>query len=173
MVTQQVPLRTEKTPMAKRIFANPFSEFRHEMDDLFDKFFATRPAFDFRLPLSKDFTKSLTSEKGMIVPDIDIHESKDKFWLRAELPGLSAKDVDLTLQDGVLTLTGEKKVDWEKKEDNIHVMECRYGTFQRSFTLPIWVDPSKVSAKFTNGVLTVTMPKVAEKRSPQKQIKIN
>ncbi len=172
MTTHDVPVRKDKTPTPPR-YANPFSAFRHERDDLFDKFFASRPAFDFRIPWTEDLSKSLTAKKGMMVPEIDIHETKDTIWLKAELPGLTEKDIDLTLKDGVLTLQGEKRFDWDKKDDNIHVMECRYGTFNRVFTLPSSVDEGKITAKFKNGVLTVTMPKTYSKTSKEKVIKIN
>lgn len=172
MKTTEVPVRTDKT-MTHPKYANPFSAFRHEMDDLFDKFFASRPAFDFRLPLVEEYTKALSSKKGMIVPDIDIHETKDAIWLRSELPGLTVKDVEITLKDGVLTIYGEKRYEWDKKDDTIHVMECRYGTFQRSFTLPFSVDDTKIKANFKDGVLEVFMPKVEGKKTFEKKIKIN
>ncbi len=172
MTTYEVPVQKNKTPTTPR-YANPFSAFRHEMDDLFDKFFASRPAFDFRVPWTEDLSRSLTSKKGMMVPEIDIYETKDTIWLKAELPGLTDKDIELTIKDGVLTLQGEKHFDWEKKDDNIHVMECRYGTFHRVFTLPGSVDVENITAKFTNGILRVTMPKTVNKKSKEKVIRIN
>ena len=172
MATNNVLVRTNQEP-SKVKYANPFSAFRHEMDGLFDTFFSSRPAFDFRLPLSEDFPKSLKSKKCMIVPEIDIFESKKNITLKAELPGLSKDAVELTVRDGILTLQGEKKFEWKEKEDNIHVMECRYGTFQRSFTPPSSVDQNTIKAKFNNGVLTVFMPKLEKHETSKKSIRIN
>lgn len=172
MTTHEIPVQQDKTPTAPR-YANPFSAFRHEMDDLFDKFFASRPAFDFRVPWNQDLSRSLASKKGMMVPEIDIFETKNDIRLKAELPGLTAKDIELSLKDGILTLQGEKRLDWEKKEDNIHVMECRYGTFHRVFTLPGSVDVDKITARFSNGILNVTLPKAVNKTSKEKVIQIN
>jgi len=172
MTTHQTPQTSEKNPVAHR-FANPFSEFRHEMDGLFDRFFSARPAFDFRFPVRESFDTLETPKIGLMVPEIDIHESKKNIKLRAELPGLDKDDIKLTLQEGILTLKGEKKFEKESDVDNIPVVECRYGKFERSFTLPSSVDQSQIKAKFRNGVLTIWLPKLAEKEWPEKQIQIS
>ncbi|MEE8258517.1 MAG: Hsp20/alpha crystallin family protein [Sphingomonadales bacterium] len=171
MATHLTPQTSEKNPVPHR-FANPFSEFRHEMDGLFDRFFSARPAFNFRLPVRESFSTLTTSKAEMMIPEIDIHESKKNIKLRAELPGLEKDDIDLILQEGILTLRGEKKFEQESEEDNIPVVECRYGKFERTFTLPSSVDQSKLKAKFRNGVLTIVVPKLAEKEWPEKHIQI-
>lgn len=172
MPTILTPETNEKTPVPHK-FANPFSEFRHEMDGLFDRFFSARPAFDFRLPVTESFSTLTTSKAGMMVPELDIHESKKNIKLRAELPGMERDNIGLTLQEGVLTLQGEKKFEQESDEENIPVVECRYGKFERSFTLPSSVDESQITAKFKDGVLIILLPKLAEKKWPEKQIQIS
>jgi HSP20 family protein len=168
----QVHTSTDKGPVARK-FANPFSQFRNEMDTLFDKFFSSRPAFDFRLPVTESFSTMTAPVTGMFVPEIDIYESKKGITLRAELPGLSVEDVKLALREGVLTLEGEKAFEQTADDENIPVVECRYGKFQRFFTLPGSVDQDSIKAKFKNGVLTVFMPKLYEKKWPEKRIAIS
>ncbi len=101
------------------------------------------------------------------MPAIEIAENNEELLLTAELPGLDAKDVQLTIEDDVLTLRGEKvqeKKDLGEKAANMkfHVFERFYGAFTRSFTLPRAVDPTKIVAEFNKGVLTVRMPKTAQ-----------
>ena len=172
MAAHQTPKTNEKNPVAHP-FANPFSEFRQEMDGLFDRFFSARPAFDFRFPVRESFDTLETPRIGLIIPEIDIHESKKNIKLRAELPGMEKDDIKLTLQEGIITLKGEKKFEQEYDEDNAHVVECRYGKFERTFTLPSSVDQSQIRATFRNGVLTIWLPKLPEKKWPEKQIQIS
>jgi len=171
MATQTPPVRSEVTTTPHK-YANPFSEFRHEMDDLFDKFFHSRPAFDFRLPVTESFFVDTEFKKGMIVPEIDIYEDKKTIKLVAELPGMDENDIELKIREGVLTLSGEKKWDKDWSKDSARVMECKYGKFIRTFTLPTSVNWDDVTAKFKKGVLTVVMPKTVETKWPEKSIKI-
>lgn len=161
-----------------RQYANPFSEFRHEMDGLFDRFFASKPAYDFRLPVLETARKNTKlkndlTKTDMIVPDIDIRETKSKIWLRAELPGLSTKNLEITLRDGVLTLKGEKKLKKGADEEKIRVLECCYGTFERSFTLPHGIDQDAIKATFQDGLLVIEIPKGVQNIGPEKRIRIN
>ena len=105
-------------------------------------------------------------------PAVDVRESDDDFVVTAELPGLAKDTVDITIENGVLSLSGEKK---EEREEGVadsgrYVLERRYGRFQRSFSLPRGVDADNVSAKFSDGILTVTLPKSATAKP--RQIKI-
>lgn len=172
MATKQVT-ETRKTRTPGEIFAYPFTELKHEMDHLFDRFLTSRPAFDFTTPSRESFGTMETPLKGYMVPDVDVWETKRQVKVRAELPGMGKEDVSLTLQDGVLSLKGEKKFEKESDEENGRIVECRYGRFERSFTLPVSADWSKISAKFKNGVLTITMPKLPEKEWPVKRIDIS
>ncbi len=105
-------------------------------------------------------------------PAVDVRESDNDFIVTAELPGLAKDTVDITIENGVLSLSGEKK---EEREEGVadsgrHVLERRYGRFQRSFSLPRGVDADNVSAEFSDGILKVTLPKSATAKP--RQIKI-
>ena len=108
------------------------------------------------------FSKGLENQYftcGTWTPPIDIFETESHFSLKAELPGIDKDDVDVRVQDNVLTLKGVRYQCEELKEDNINRMERPYGKFSRSFTLPSNVDSDKISAKLKNGILEITLPK--------------
>ena len=106
-----------------------------------------------------------TGFRGSWVPSVDIYETdKHDLVLRAELPGMSREDVEVTVENGTIVLKGEKKFDAEVKEEHYRRIERTYGTFHRSFTLPNTVDAAKVAAEYKNGVLTVTLPFKEEAR---------
>ena len=108
---------------------------------------------------------------GLWHPSVDMFEKDDKVVIKAELPGLEKKDLSVEINNGVLTLKGERKYDNEVKEENFFRREMSYGKFIRSFTLPAEVDADKIKAEFQNGLLTVEVPK-SEAHKP-KQIKVN
>jgi HSP20 family protein len=109
---------------------------------------------------------------GAWVPPVDIYSNGDhELVLKAELPDLTREAIDITVDNGTLTIKGEKKLSGEVKEEQFHRIERRYGTFSRSFSLPQTVDPGKVSAEYTNGVLTVRLP-LREEAKPR-QIKVD
>ena len=112
-----------------------------------------------------------TGWTGATMPAVDVYENDDALVFKAELPGFSKDDVHVELKDNVLTLKGERKRNLEVKEEHYHRMERSYGTFQRSFALPIGVDAEKAEASFKDGVLKLTLPK-AETTKP-KRIGIN
>jgi len=100
-----------------------------------------------------------TAFRGTWVPSVDIYETDTHdLVLRAELPGMSREDVEVTVENGTIVIKGEKKFDTEVKEEHYRRIERTYGTFHRSFTLPNTVDAAKVAAEYKNGVLTVTLP---------------
>ncbi len=103
-------------------------------------------------------------------PAVDIYETDDAIILEAELPGMNEKDIEVKIEDNVLTIRGERKFEEERKEENYYRMERFYGTFQRSFTLPPNVDTEKVKAEYKKGILKVTLPK--KEQAKPKQIKI-
>ncbi len=103
-------------------------------------------------------------------PAVDIYETDDAIILEAELPGMNEKDIEVKIEDNVLTIRGERKFEEERKEENYYRMERFYGTFQRSFTLPSNVDTEKVKAEYKKGILKVTLPK--KEQAKPKQIKI-
>ena len=99
---------------------------------------------------------------GGWTPAADIRETKEAYLVEAELPGLTKEDVNVTFENGVLTLSGERKLESETEEDNYRRIERRYGSFTRSFSLPREVDAEGVNATFKEGLLTVTVPKVEQ-----------
>jgi len=101
------------------------------------------------------------------VPPVDIQETADAYRLTAELPGLTKDDINITLENNVLRLSGERKLEKDVQKDNYHRIERSYGNFTRSFALPQQVSSDKVLAAFENGLLTITVPK-AEQARPRK-----
>jgi len=102
---------------------------------------------------------------GEWAPALDVSETRDAVMVKAEVPGMESTDIHLSLQDQVLTLKGEKKLEQEEKEEHYYRAERTYGAFARAIRLPAPVDGSKVAATFKNGLLTVTLPKAAAAKS--------
>lgn len=137
----------------------PFGEIgslRKEMDQLWNRFFSGSS-----LPEIMPFAWA---------PTADISETKDKLIVKAELPGLEAADVQISLSGDLLTIKGEKKKESEEKDEHHYCLERYSGQFQRSFRLPVEVQADKIEAKFEKGVLTITMPKTAQAK--RKEVKI-
>lgn len=108
--------------------------------------------------------------RGIWSPAVDIYETDEHIVMKAELPGIDKKDVSIEVKDNMLVLKGERRFEKEIKEENYHRMERAYGSFQRSFTLPNIVEKDKVSAKYKDGILEITLPKIKEAKP--KQIKV-
>ncbi len=108
---------------------------------------------------------------GSFVPPVDVYEDEHGIQLKMEVPGIDEKDIDVRLEDNLLTVRGERKLESETKEENYHRIERSYGSFTRSFTLPNTVNPEEVKASYAKGVLTILLGKRAEARP--KQIKVN
>ncbi|MDY6407425.1 MAG: Hsp20/alpha crystallin family protein [Pseudomonadota bacterium] len=102
-----------------------------------------------------------TETHSAMVPKLDVAELKDRFEIKAELPGMEEKDIDLSIEDGLLTISGEKKAETEEKDKGYYLKECSYGTFSRSVRLPDNIADDKIEAKFKKGVLTIDLPKKA------------
>ncbi len=100
-------------------------------------------------------------------PAVDIYETENELVLKADLPEINEKDLDVRIENNTLTVRGERKFDREVKEDNYLRVERAYGSFSRSFSLPNTVDSEKIKADYRNGVLTVEMPKRAESKPKQ------
>ncbi|MGZ5840816.1 MAG: Hsp20/alpha crystallin family protein [Xanthobacteraceae bacterium] len=140
-----------------------FGSLQREVDRLFD-----------------DFARSSVSSNGagMLMPSIDVSETDKEIEVVAELPGLERKDVDISLENDVLTIRGEKKVeskaddkDDKEKAKAYHVAERTYGVFYRVIQLPPGIDPSKVQATMSKGVLKVTIPKPAPSAAAKIEVK--
>ena len=104
---------------------------------------------------------------GAWMPPVEIFEKEDNLVLRAELPGIAQKDIELHVENGTLTLRGEKRRDKEVKEDHLHRGERYYGAFMRTFSLPTSVDADRIRASYKDGVLEVILPK-AETAKPKR-----
>jgi HSP20 family protein len=112
--------------------------------------------------------------RGAWVPSVDIYNNgKEELVIKAELPDLSKEDIDITVENNMLTLKGEKKMDLAVKDDQYHRIERVYGTFSRTFSLPPTVDSSKVSAEYKNGVLTIALKMKEEAKPKQIQVKVD
>jgi len=110
--------------------------------------------------------------EGAWVPPVDIYENGNHaLVLKAELPDMSREDIDITVDNGTLTIKGEKKLSADVQDEQFHRIERRYGVFSRSFSLPQTVDTGKVGAEYRNGVLTVRLP-LREEAKPR-QIKVD
>lgn len=105
-------------------------------------------------------------------PAIDVYETDEKLVVEAELPGLRAEDINISLEDDTLRITGERKFSKEVKEENYHRIERAYGYFERNISLPRKVDEEKISATFSDGVLKVELPKVEEAKPKRIPIKV-
>jgi HSP20 family protein len=124
--------------------------------------------------LFQDFTprgEEALDQTGNFVPPVDIYEDEHTLTVKAELPGVDPKDVDVRIENNTLTLKGERKFEKEEKEENFHRIERRYGSFVRSFTLPNSINPETCKADYENGVLKIQLQKRAEAKP--KQIKVN
>ncbi len=118
----------------------------------------------------EDSLRSRETPSGIWAPAVDIYETDNAIILEAELPGVNEKDIDVKVEDNILTVKGERKIENERKEENYYRMERYYGTFQRSFTLPSNIETNKIKADYKKGILKVEMPK--KEQAKPKQIKI-
>jgi HSP20 family protein len=132
---------------------DPFLSLHREMNRLFDDV------------LRGAAVPAMTGSQGQgdvgtfVNASMNVSETEKEIRITAELPGVTEQDIDVSLDDDVLTIRGEKKFERKDEQETFHFVECSYGTFQRSLRLPFPIDPEQVQASFENGVLTVTLPK--------------
>ena len=122
---------------------------------------------------STNLTRAFDDEgiaRGAWAPSIDIYENKDQIVLEAELPGMKQEDFDLSIENNIITLRGERKFEKTEETDNYHRVERSYGAFTRSFTLPQTVSAEGATAEYNNGVLRVTLPKREETKARRIQV---
>ena len=143
---------------------DPFTAMRAEMDQVFENFLGKG------WPSLPNLMKS--SDESLVVPSMDIRENGSEIVIEAELPGMEEKDIDVSLKNGMLTIKGEKRSEKEKKEDDYHLTERRYGSFQRSFRVPETVNEDKIDAHLEKGVLHVKMAKKPEAAGTAKKISV-
>jgi len=106
-------------------------------------------------------------------PALDVHEDKDNFVVQAELPGMKREEIDVSLHDGALSLSGERKTEKKYEEAEVYRTERFFGKFQRTVTLPTPVAADKVKAQYKDGVLTITLPKTEEAKPKQIDVNVN
>lgn len=141
------------------LMRSPFRELarlQREMEEMFDRLWPGWPWGE---------------REGTWVPAVDMVDRKDEIVLRADLPGLSEKDIEVTVQDNTLTIRGERKEEREEKKEDYYYCERSLGAFSRSLTLPAGVDTEKVKATFKNGVLEIHLPKAKEAKGRKIEIK--
>jgi len=159
-----VPTRT-RTPYA-------WQSFRDEMDRVFDRFASAFSMPSLRRIFEAEPARRVESTFAFTMPAIDIAENDKSYKITAELPGLEASNIDVSVSGDMLTIKGEKRQEKEEKNENYYLSERAFGSFQRSFTLPDGVDRDKISSELTKGVLTVTLPKTAEAQKHHKKIEV-
>ena len=156
-------------PSTRSTLPSPFDEdggslfgMWRDMDRLLDDF--TRGV---RMPMA-------ARESGIINPVVDVGESDKGFEVKAELPGVDEKNIDVEYSDGILSLRAERSFEKEEKDEKkrYHLMERSYGTFMRRFRLPFDADPNKVEASFDKGVLRIFVPRPAGTKSSMKKIEL-
>ncbi|HEX8161876.1 MAG TPA: Hsp20/alpha crystallin family protein [Pyrinomonadaceae bacterium] len=139
---------------------DPFRDLRSLQDEV-NRLFSTN--------LGRGFGDEGLS-RGAWMPSVDIFENKDSIVLEAELPGMNREDFELTVENNVLTLRGERRFEKKDEADNYHRVERAYGSFTRSFTLPQTVSPENAAAEYKNGVLRVTLQKREEVKARRIEI---
>ena len=170
-VTTKLPVKNEEKPVQPAESPwSPFEALRAEIDRLFDGFTSSswRSSLDRSL-----FGRVAPSLNGWsLAPAVDVVEKDAAFEVTAEIPGIDAKNLEVKLSNGALTIRGEKQEEKEDKQKEYHVSERRYGSFQRSFQLPEGVDADKVEATFEKGILKVKLPKSAEAKKNERRVEI-
>jgi HSP20 family protein len=140
----------------------PFREFermRRDMDRFWDSFL-------------EGGLRRKTEEGGELLPSLDVAETKNELVVKAEVPGMDPKNIDISLSDGLLTIKGEKRQEKEEKEADYHLVERSYGSFTRSVQLPREVQSDKISTSYKNGILKITLPKSEEAKKKEIKIKV-
>ena len=166
----EVPVEVKKAPPERTALPDVWQSFRSEMDRLFDRFSS---GFGFpSLRRMFDIEPAWRSSFAFSVPAIDMSEDEKEYKILAELPGIDATDIDVSVSGDMLILKGEKRQEREEKDKNYHFSERAYGSFQRAFELPGSIDRNRVTADFSRGVLTITLPKTAEAQKPTQKIEV-
>jgi len=159
-----IPWNRERELPAPRADEDPFRSLHREMNRIFEDF---ARGFDVA-PWAGG-----SGDGWAFQPSLDVHETDDEIRVTADLPGLEEKDIDLSVQSGMLTLRGERRHEHEERKGDVtHRVERSYGSFQRSVSLPCEVDMEKTEATFKNGVLSVILPKAASARRNVRHIDV-
>lgn len=154
------PLARRSVPSFTEALIEPLARIRNEFDRLFDDFPARLPSVRFGL------------SSGMLVPAVEMTETKTGYKLAIEVPGMDATDIEMHVHDGAIFISGEKKDRREEDEKGYSYSERSYGSFERRIELPPSADAKGIKAKVSNGVLEVTVPKKSEAVGQRQKIKI-
>jgi HSP20 family protein len=157
--TREPTVAKRRTPDFTEQLIEPFTQLRSEVDRLFDSFPLRLPSFGF--------------SRLAAAPAIDMTETDKAYKVTAELPGMDPEHVDVTFDDGLLRIAGEKQEQREENERGYQLSERTYGSFERLINLPSAAQGDKIKAKFKNGVLTVTVPKDETIAAKTKRIAID
>lgn len=150
-----------------------WKSFRNEMDRMFAQFWRGNLALPtLRQAFEPERLWRFAPSFGAALPAIDLVEEDAAFRLTAEMPGMSEKDIDVTVSGDMVTIKGEKREEKKEQTKNYFFSERRYGSVQRSLALPSGVDRDKIVASFKNGILTLTLPKTAEAQKQQKKMNV-
>ncbi|WP_278923654.1 MULTISPECIES: Hsp20/alpha crystallin family protein [Pseudophaeobacter] len=165
----EIEVRRETPPATVEGWPSMLS-LRNEIDRLFDDF---GTGF-WRQPLLPRRVHSLFPESAewALQPATEFVECDGEYRVTAELPGMTAEDIDIKLSDGTMTIRGEKSEEKKEEKEDYLVSERRYGEFQRTLSMPSGVDADAVSADFANGVLTVTLPKTPEAKQKERKVDV-
>ncbi len=134
------------------------SNLRKEMDRLWSEFFREG---------------EIAAKTESWVPAVDVSETKDAVIVKAEIPGMDPKDIDVSLSGDTLIIKGEKKEEKEEKDENFYRIEMRRGSFQRAVRIPVPVNKDKIEAKYEKGILKVKLPKTEETKPKQIEVKVS
>jgi HSP20 family protein len=156
--------RADKSTTPPERISDPFELLRTEVNGLLDRFFG-RPLFPLATALGNGGAMQLA-------PRIDVKEMDKAFLIEAEMPGMDEKNVEVTVKNGMLCITGEKSREKNEDQKDFHVMERQYGKFQRMLRLPDSVDQDKIEARFKKGVLKIDIPKRPEAVQQEKRIEV-
>jgi HSP20 family protein len=154
----------EGDQMATMMRWDPFQDLRDAQEEMAQmaQMAQMSPRLAHALGLHGQPQGSGRAETTAWAPALDISERKDAYLVTVELPGVEAEDLEITLEDGLLTIQGERQFTSESSEQQFHRIERRYGAFRRSITLPAQVQAEQIEASFDNGVLQIVVPKMEE-----------
>jgi HSP20 family protein len=168
-----VPVKSEarfSTPATSRDW-DPFDSLHREFDELFNTLRSSFWGAPLRSRRDVQVDRPNLSSQ-FLAPAIDIAERNGGYEITAEMPGISADEISVSVADRRLTIKGEKKQERKEEKEGYHLSERRFGTFQRSFSLPEGIDAGKISADFKDGVLTISLPKPLELQRQERKIAI-
>ena len=158
MKDKLIPWKKRSTVPQYRHSEDPFDVLHREINELFDGYYRGFGGLGRRM----------AGQSG-----IELSETDDEIRVKAELPGMDAKDITVDIEEDMLVIRGERKKEQETKKRNYHVSEMSYGCYQRTIPLPAGIDRNKAMARFKHGVLTLSLPKTEQARSERRQIPVS